>query len=137
MWKGLIWFLPILLIGCAQPAPPKSYHASNYKADLGSRLDLAVNYHLTVDTGIVVVDISNPRATNYRYWLVQISSTDGQIISASRRVFSGMDKTKQLVFKIPLPIEGVKETFHVEVFDSKGKLVMKSEPINNKPHKEG
>ena len=130
--RSIAILLLVVLAGCAQP-PPQQHHKSNYKSDLGKRLDIHVNYHLTVDTAIVVLDISNPRSHLYRYWLVQVSATDGQIISASRRVFTGEDKTKQLVFRLPLPIEGVTETFHVEVFDNEGKLVMSSEPISNSP----
>lgn len=125
-----------LFTGCAQP-PPKSYHAQTAKTDLGSRLDVIVNYHLDANGGIVVVDISNPRGTRYRFWLVQISTTDGQIVSASRRFHTGMEKTKQMIFKVPLPDPEITEAFHVEVFDDKGKLVMSSEPINNSPTPKG
>ena len=128
-WIILLAFLG-LLNGCAQP-PPKQVHRANYKSDFGKRLDISVNYHITLDTALVVVDISNPRNNLYRYWLVQVSSTDGQIITASRRVFTGEDKTKQLVFRLPLPIEGVSEAFHVEVFDEQGELVMASDPITH------
>ena len=121
-----------LFTGCAQP-PPKSYHAQTAKTDLSSRLDVIVNYHLDPVSAIVVVDISNPRGVRYRYWLVQISTTDGQIISASRRFHTGSEKIKQMIFKVPLPDPEVTEAFHVEVFDDKGKLVMSSEPINNSP----
>lgn len=135
-WRTIgLLFILVILNGCAQP-PPKDYHKSQYKSDFGKRLDIAVHYHLTLNDAIVVVDLSNPRRTNYRYWLVQVSSTDGHIVSSSRRVFTGEDETKQLVFRLPLPVEGVEEAFHVEVFDNTGARIMRSEPITNKP-KEG
>ena len=132
-----LWAVVVLFfVGCAQPAPPKSYHASNYKSDLGRRLDIAVNYHLADDGGLVVVDVNNPRGHSYRYWLVQTSTVDGEYILRSSRFYSGSKKKHQEVFKIPLPEEGVAQAFFVEVYDLNGKLAMKSEPINQQP-KEG
>ena len=122
-----------LLAGCAAPPPPKSYHQSNYKSDLGRRLDIAVNYHLSDNGGLVVVDVSNSRGISYRYWLVQTSTVDGEYILRSSRFYSGNKKKHQEVFKVPLPEEGIKQTFFVEVYDKDGKLAMKSEPINQQP----
>lgn len=132
----LILIMGLLINGCAQPPPPKKYHASNYKSDFGSRLDVAVNYHLQPDSGIVVIDFANPRNKDVRLWLVQTTETDGQRIIAARRFYQGTKKKHQEVFRIPLPESGLSESFYVEVFDIKGALIMTSEPINPSP-KEG
>jgi len=130
MWR-LVLLLPILLASCAQAPPIKSVHKSTYKSEFSNRLDIAVNYHRTADSAIVVVDVSNPRGSTLRLWMVQISETDGQRIEASRRFYVGDKKKHQEIFKVPLPQEGVTETFFVGVFDAEGKLVTKSEPITN------
>jgi len=133
----LALLLSILLFsGCAAP-PPKTIHATNYKSDLRTRLDLVVNYHLAEDSGIVVVDISNQRGSDYRYWLVQTSETDGQRIIAARRFYAGTKKKHQEVFKVPLPLEGISESFYIEALEPDGTLIMKSEPIRNNILKEG
>lgn len=135
----IAWLVCLAVVGlcglqsCATPPPTKSIYKSNYKSNLSTRLDISVNYHGNDDTGIVVVDISNPRAYDYRYWLVQLSETDGQRISAARRFYHGNKKKHQEVFKVPGALEGVTENFYVEVFDNKGALIMKSEPIINLP----
>ena len=121
-----------LLVGCAAP-PPKVLHATKYKTDLGSRIDLVVHYHSEPDTGIVVIDISNPRSSDTRYWLVQTSETDGQRIIAARRFYSGTKTKHQEVFRVPLPLEGITESFYVEALTVNGKLILKSEPITNMP----
>jgi hypothetical protein len=126
--------LLITLTGCAQP--PRTIHATKYKTDLGSRIDLVVHYHDEPDTGIVVVDISNPRGSDTRYWLVQTSETDGQRIIAARRFYSGIKRKHQEVFRVPLALEGISESFYVEALTKDGKLILKSEPIINSP-KEG
>lgn len=139
-YRGIYWLVVItavLLNGCAAPPPPKSYHASNYKSDLGKRLDISVNYHLSDDGGVVVVDVSNPRGNSYRYWLVQTNTVDGEYVLRSSRFYSGNKKKHQEVFKIPFPEEGIAQAFFVEVYDANGKLAMKSEPINQQPIKEG
>jgi len=123
----------LTLVGCAQPPLPKDYHVSNYQSNLGKRLDISVNYHLNGTGAIVVVDIANPRGYDYRYWMVQVSATDGQRVIAARRFYQGAAKKHQEIFRLPLPEEGLTETFYVEVFDIKGTLVMKSEPIKNSP----
>lgn len=127
----------ILWTGCAPVAPPKDYHAAEFKSDLKSRIDISVNYHLQPDSGIVVVGVGNPRARSLRLWLVQTTSTDGQRIVAARRFYQGADKKIQEIFKIPLPETGLKETFFVEAFDETGTLIITSEPINPNPIKEG
>lgn len=132
----LIIVCSIGLASCAQPPNTKTYRASNYKSDLGKRLDISVNYHLDDGGGLVVVDVYNPRGNNYRYWLVQTSTVDGEYVLRSSRFYSGNKKKHQEVFKIPLPEEGIAQAFFVEVYDVNGKLTMKSEPINQKP-KEG
>ena len=130
--KWLAVVLLLTLAGCAQP--PKVIHATKYKTDLASRIDLVVHYHSEPDTGIVVVDISNPRSSDTRYWLVQTSSTDGQVITAARRFHSGTKAKHQEVFRVPLPLEGITESFYVEALTTECKLTMKSEPITNSPH---
>ena len=125
-----------LLVGCAAP-PPKTLHATKFKTDLRTRIDLAVNYHLEQDSGIVVVDCSNMDSRELRLWLVQTSETDGQIITAARRFYSGNKKKHQEVFRVPLPLEGITESFYVEALTKDGKLILKSEPItNSKPRRE-
>ena len=124
-----------LLAGCAQPVP-KTIHATNFKTDLRTRIDIAVNYHLEQDSGIVVVDCSNARGSDIRLWLVQTSETDGQRIVAARRFYSGSKKKHQEVFRVPLPLEGIEESFYVEALEPNGNLIIKSEPIHNVP-KEG
>jgi hypothetical protein len=126
-----------LFTGCAQPPKQKSYHAAEYKQEFASRIDLAVNYHLGEDSGIVVVDMFNPRRYNLRLWLVQDSQTDGQRITAAKRFYMGEKKKHQEVFRLPLPEEGLTERFWVEVFDNTGALTMKSEPIYSMPQEEG
>lgn len=121
----------ITLAGCATP-PPQT-HKANYKSDFAARLDVAVNYHLESDGGIVVVDLYNPRSSVIRLWLVQSSVTDGQSIVASRRFYEGKKKKHQEVFRTPLPLKGITEAFFVEVFDINGKLILKSEPITHSP----
>ena len=121
------------LVGCAQPPPAKKLHVQANKTDLGSRIDIQINYHLDTDNGYVVVDLSNPRGGVVRLWLVQVSETDGQRITAARRFYTGSDKKKQEIFKIPLPQKEVVESFYVEIFDTTGRLVLKSEPIKNSP----
>ena len=132
--KWLAVVLLLTLVGCAQPPPPKKYHAQTTKTDLATRLDVLVNYHVVDDGGIVVVDLYNPRTSSVRLWLVQLSETDGQRISAARRFYIGSGKKLQEAFRVPMPIQGVVETFYVEVFDDKGRLIMKSEPIKASPY---
>ena len=129
--------LLLTLVGCAQPPPPKKIHAQTTKTDLATRLDVLVNYHVVDDGGIVVVDLYNPRTSVVRLWLVQKSETDGQIITAARRFNMGDSKKLQEAFRVPMAIEGVVETFYVEVFDDKGRLIMKSEPITASPYNTG
>jgi hypothetical protein len=122
-----------LFTGCAQPPKQKSYHAAEYKQEFASRIDLAVNYHLGEDSGIVVVDMFNPRRHDLRLWLVQDSQTDGQRITAAKRFYSGDKRKHQEVFRVPLPQEGLIESFYVEALKPDGELLLKSEPIVNKP----
>lgn len=123
----------IALSSCAQPPPKRTSHAATYKTELATRLDLAVNYHLEADGGIVVIDMSNPRGYDIRLWLIQVSQTDGQKIIAARRFYSGTKKKHQEIFRVPLPQAGITESFYIEAFKPDGKLLMKSEPIINTP----
>ena len=133
----LALLLSLVLVGCAQPPPPQEIHATTYKSDFRTRLDLVVNYHLAEDSGIVVVDISNPRSLELRAWLVQTSETDGQRIIAARRFYSGNKVKHQEVFRVPLPLEGITESFYVEALEPDGSMIMKSESIHNNIRKEG
>ena len=127
--KWLAVVLLLTLAGCAQP--PKVIHATKFKTDLASSITLAVNYHLEQDSGIVVVDCSNMDSRELRLWLVQTSETDGQVITAARRFYSGAKRKHQEVFRVPLPLEGITESFYVEALTKDGKLILKSEPITN------
>ena len=131
MWKRLIWILPLLFIGCAQPPTNKYVKQTTHKTDFGSGIDLAVSYHQQSDGSIIVADASNLRNRTIRLWLVHLQEMDGQRISRAIRYYEGADKTVREVFRVP-PIEsGLTETFWTEAFGPGGELLIKSEPITN------
>ena len=132
---GMVLFYSNML-GCAQQPRGGSHHEANFQSNFAARLDIAVDYIRDDNRAILICDISNPRGQWLRVWLVQKSTTDGQRISAARRFYEGNDKKYQETFRLPLPDKGVREEMYVEVFDSSGKVLMKTKSIINQP-KEG
>ena len=48
---------------------------------------------------------------------------------AARRIYSGNDSAKQILYQVDRPQEGIGQTFAVELFDEKKRLIMRSEEI--------
>ena len=124
----VVWTSVALLIGCAQP-PPQDYHETTTKTEFASRIDSRIGYHLTGDRSFVVIDFGNPRRSALSVWLVQVATTDGESITRSTRIYSGNDSAKQILYQVDRPQEGIDQTFAVELFDEKKRLIMRSEEI--------
>lgn len=117
-----------ILTGCAVP-PPQDYHETTTKTEFASRIDSRVGYHNTGDRSFVVIDFGNPRRSALSVWLVQIAATDGESVTRSTRIYKGNDSSKQILYQVDRPQEGVSQTFAVELFDEKDRLIMQSEKI--------
>ena len=128
-----IWMIVILLLitGCAQPRKNNNTHLSQIENDLASGIAVVLDYVSDGSRTIVIVDVDNSRGDFVDLWFVQENKTLGQRTLSAKRFYTGNSVLEQRTFRVPVAQPGISETIYVEVFDVKGTLLFRTEPIIN------
>ena len=121
----------LLITGCAQPRKNNNTHLSQIENDLASGIAVVLDYVSDGSRTIVIVDVDNSRGDFVDLWFVQENKTLGQRTLSAKRFYTGNSVLEQRTFRVPVAQPGISETIYVEVFDVKGTLLFRTEPIIN------
>lgn len=121
----------ILSVGCAQQPISSIDQTTQIKNDFATGLGVMVDYVTDGERTFIILDVDNPNRKSLEIWFNQTYAGIGAETIRKRRLITSSNSQIQQTIRASKLEEGVKEIIVFEILDTKGNVLIKSEPIEN------